>query len=210
VLIILKSYDLEKVRYKIPKIAMMAAVMLITMSVPLGFIPFHMNFAALAGIILGPAISFVSIFVVNFVLALLGHGGITVVGINTVFIGAEAVLGGVLFRLLKSKFGTTISAAISTAAALLLSTILVLLFLNSIGVVDIWSGEGLLHAHDGEGNHHHGHSSFHIGSIVLTGWGAVLTVVLAGIVLETVITILIIRFFQKMQSDLVQPLSGRK
>ena len=118
VLIILKSYDLEKVRYKIPKIAMMAAVMLITMSVPLGFIPFHMNFAALAGIILGPAISFVSIFVVNFVLALLGHGGITVVGINTVFIGAEAVLGGVLFRLLKSKFGTTISAAISTAAAL--------------------------------------------------------------------------------------------
>ena len=116
---------------------------------------------------------------------------------------------GVLFRLLKISLVPPFLPLYLQQRLFYLSTILVLLFLNSIGVVDIWSGEGLLHAHDGEGNHHHGHSSFHIG-IVLTGWGAVLTVVLAGIVLETVITILIIRFFQKMQSDLVQPLSGRK
>ena len=60
---------------------------------------------------LGPALSFVSVFVVNLILALLGHGGITAVGINTLTIGIEAALGEPCLNIL-SKFGGTASAAI--------------------------------------------------------------------------------------------------
>jgi cobalt/nickel transport system permease protein len=208
VFLIIKKADLEKIRPKVPAIAMMAAVMLVTMSVPLGFLPFHLNFAALAGMILGPGLGFVSVFVVNLILALLGHGGITVVGINTLVIGIESILGGILFKYLKRRFGGTVSAAISAATALLLSTVLIILFLSSIGVVDIWSGEGLLHLHEEDGDHHSGDSVFRIGHVILTGWGAVLAVMLTGILLETVISALIVRFFMKVRSDLVQGVSG--
>jgi cobalt/nickel transport system permease protein len=204
---ILRKTDLERIRQRVPTVAMMAAVMLVTMSVPLGFLPFHMNFAALAGMMLGPALSFVSVFVVNLILALLGHGGITAVGINTLTIGIEAALGGALFKYLKSKFGGTASAAISTLSALLLSTVLIILFLSSIGVVDIWSGEGLLHTHEEHEDHGSGDVVYRLGFVILTGWGAVLAVILAGILLETVISVLIIRFFMKVRSDIVQPVS---
>ena len=62
-----------------------------------------MNFAALAGMMLGPALSFVSVFVVNLILALLGHGGITAVGINTLTIGIEAALGEPCLNILKAN-----------------------------------------------------------------------------------------------------------
>ena len=37
---ILRKTDLERIRQRVPTVAMMAAVMLVTMSVPLGFLPF--------------------------------------------------------------------------------------------------------------------------------------------------------------------------
>ncbi|MDN5276832.1 MAG: cobalt/nickel transport system permease protein [Clostridiales bacterium] len=214
---VLKRVDAEKVRGRIPEMAMMAAVMLITMSVPLGFIPFHMNFAALAGMLVGPGLGFVVVFVVNFILALLGHGGITVVGLNTLSIGVEALAGGTAFRLLKGKFGSVPSAIISTAVALLLSTALMILFLSSIGVVNIQSGEGILHgenhAEDGTGGQEEGlhreDTAYRFGGIALAGWAAVLAVLFLGIILESVVTALVIRFFMKVRPDIVNHASDK-
>ncbi len=210
---VLKRVNADKVRGKIPEIAMMAAVMLITMSVPLGFIPFHMNFAALAGMLVGPGLGFVVVFVVNFILALLGHGGITVVGLNTLSIGVEALVGGIGFRLIKVKFGSIPSTIISVTVALLLSTTLMVIFLNFIGVVNMQSGEGILHIEsheeDGAGGHgeglHHGDTVYSFGGIALAGWAAVLVVLFLGIILESAITALVMRFFMKVRPDMVEP-----
>ena len=79
---------------KMALLGVMGAVMLLAMSVPLGFIPFHINLTALSGIILGPNYGFLAAFIVNLILAFLGHGGITVVGLNTLIVGSEAFLDG--------------------------------------------------------------------------------------------------------------------
>lgn len=210
---ILKRVEAEKVRGKIPEMAMMTAVMLITMSVPLGFIPFHMNFAALAGMLVGPGLGFVVVFVVNFILALLGHGGITVVGLNTLSVGVEALVGGAAFRLLKGKIGSMPSTIISTALAVLLSTTLMALFLNSIGMVDIRSGEGMLHRdnHAGDGASgqdeglRHEDAAYRFGRMALAGWAAVLVVLCLGIISESAVTALVIRFFMKVRPDMINP-----
>lgn len=217
VIILLKRVNAQTVRNRIPEMAMMAAVMLITMSVPLGFIPFHMNFAALAGILLGPGSGFVVVFVVNFILALLGHGGITVVGLNTLIIGLEALVGGTAFNLLKARLGSIPSSVVSTAMALLLSTALMILFLSLIGVVNIQSGEGVLHRehlHEGGadelevGESHQDDTEYVFGKVALAGWSAVLAVLLVGIVLECLVTALIVNFFMKVRPDIINPMSG--
>jgi len=213
VFVTLKRVKAEKVRDRIPRMAMMAAVMLITMSVPLGFVPFHMNFAALAGMLIGPGLGFVVVFVVNFILALLGHGGITVVGLNTLNVGVEALIGGTAFRLLKGKFGSVPSSVISTAIALLLSTALMVLFLSTVGVVDLRSGEGILHAEehvedgaDRQAEGLHGDdTAYRFGGIALAGWVAVLIVLFLGIISESAVTALVVRFFTKVRPDMINP-----
>ncbi len=226
----LRRLNVEAIGRKIPLVGMMAAIMLLTMSVPLGFIPFHMNFTALAGILVGPGLGFAAAFVVNLVLALLGHGGITVAGINALIIGSEAVVSSFIFSTLKSKLGSTVSAAISTVTALVLSTTLMVMFLGAIGVVDIRSGEGLLHdTHEHEkhqtdlhedvhtdseedlapNNHQEGLVSGLVGYMALKGWSAVLVVIILGICLEALVTVLIIRFLLKIRPDLVEPMLNK-
>src|SRR5262245_53304045 len=54
----------------------MSALMLTAMAIPLG--PFgHLNLAGVVGILLGPGLAFVAALLVNGILALLGHGGLT-------------------------------------------------------------------------------------------------------------------------------------
>jgi cobalt/nickel transport system permease protein len=85
----------------------------------------------LGGIILGPAAGFLAAFVVNVILALFGHGGVTVAGLNTLIVGAECVLGYAFFhlftRLLRPRIG--LAAGLATVLTLFLSTTL------SIGIV---------------------------------------------------------------------------
>jgi len=70
-----------------------AAAMLVAMSTEFAPIGYHMNLTVVAGIMVGPALGIVAAFIVVLILALFGHGGITVVGLNTLVIGAECVLG---------------------------------------------------------------------------------------------------------------------
>lgn len=85
-------------RRQVPLLGVMAAVMLIAMSTEVVPIGYHVNLTVIAGIVLGPVLGFVAAFIVNLMLALLGHGGVTVVGLNTLIIGAEVALGYYAFR----------------------------------------------------------------------------------------------------------------
>lgn len=121
---ITKNIDARK---KVPLLGIVAALMLIGMSVPLGFVPYHINFAVLAGILLGPWLGFISAFVVNLFLALIGHGGITVVGLNTLTVGSEAISGFYFFSLLKKLTKSLpVAAFIATVLALSISLSLII------------------------------------------------------------------------------------
>jgi cobalt/nickel transport system permease protein len=125
---------------KTPLIGIFAAVMLLTM----GVFPYHLNLAVLSGIILGPWLGFIAVFIVNLLLSLMGHGGITVVGLNTLILGSEVVLGYILFRLLKGFIKPMAAAGITAIVSLAVS--LVFMF-SVVSLVNIDPVAALSHGH---------------------------------------------------------------
>jgi cobalt/nickel transport system permease protein len=134
---IFKSWNQEEARRLIPLAAMMSALMLITMSVPLFIVPVHLTLAVLAGLMVGPKMAFVSILVVNTMLASLGHGGVTLIGLNTLVIGAEMLVGVYVYRLVSKKLSTLPSAMIATVVGVSLSLFVSLgLMISTVGLVE--------------------------------------------------------------------------
>ena len=121
---------------KIPLLGVMAAVMLVGMSTEFAPIAYHVNLTVLAGIIVGPAMGFLAAFIVDLILALFGHGGITVVGLNTLIIGAECALGYYVFHGLCRMFKTRIKSAAAPAGAATIITLFVSTMML-IGVVTL-------------------------------------------------------------------------
>jgi len=143
-LIIFRGYfQKERFSGKIPLLAMLSAVMIITMSLEIVPILYHINLSVVAGIILGPAWFVLCSFVVNLILALFGHGGITVVGLNSLVITVEGVLGYFLFKSSELVFKRMFWAGFSsTFLALFLSTCLAL-GIVALGTTDISSAFGI-------------------------------------------------------------------
>lgn len=81
----------------IARISIFAAVMILAMSVE-WFGVYHLNLAVLAGILLGPWAGFIAQALANVILALMGHGGITSLGLNIVIVGTEAMVGYLIFK----------------------------------------------------------------------------------------------------------------
>lgn len=173
----------SEARRKVPLVGIVAALMIVSMSSEIVPIAYHVNLSVIGGILLGPALSVVAAFIVGLVLAMFGHGGVTVLGLNTMVIGAEMVVGWALFHailhMLKRR-RAALSAGVATVLTLALTTTLV------VGIVWIGgAGEaaqretgaldpatlrfenpfargvfefGLLHDHDHEHDHEHDHS----------------------------------------------------
>jgi cobalt/nickel transport system permease protein len=120
-------------RRKIPMLGVMAALMLVGMSTEFVPIAYHANLTVLAGIIVGPAMGFLAAFIVDLILALLGHGGITVVGLNTIIIGAECVLGYFIFHGLLRLLGTRPKSVAAPAAA----SVMVTLFITTMMLIGV-------------------------------------------------------------------------
>ncbi len=108
----------------VPRLGVVAALVIAAMSTEIVPIAYHVNLTVLAGILLGPAAGPLLAFVVNVVLALFGHGGVTVIGLNTVIIGTECVLGWALFRLLGRAWPRRVglAAGVATVLTLFVST----------------------------------------------------------------------------------------
>jgi len=86
------------VRRKVPLLAIVSALMLVAMSSEVVPLAYHVNLTVIGGVLLGGPLSVIAAFIVEVVLAMLGHGGITVLGLNTVVIASEMLLGAALFR----------------------------------------------------------------------------------------------------------------
>lgn len=125
------------VRRKVPLLGIVSALMLVAMSSEVIPIAYHINLTVLAGALLGPALSIVAAFIVEVVLAMLGHGGVTVIGLNTVVISTEMVLGWALLHGLVRLVGRTrvrSAAFAATVVALAISTTLMVGIVALAGV----------------------------------------------------------------------------
>ncbi len=101
-----------------------AALMVVAMSFHVAPLGYHLNLAALAGIIVGPPAALLACLFANVILALLGHGGITVIGLNTLTLGAEAVAAFAVFRGAAFIKATWPRAFVATVVALAAGTAL--------------------------------------------------------------------------------------
>lgn len=201
---------------KLPLLGVVSALMILGMTLEIVPIGYHINMTVIAGIILGPALGFVAVFIVDLILAMFGHGGITVVGLNTLILGSEAVFGFYLFRVFlsvfsKSSFSTVLAAALGTIFSLIISTSLM------IGVVYISqvNPERALHIEENSAGKilvfelHGEHEEQGIPTdkrINITKFARiVLFLGMFGWILEAMISSLVIRYISRVRPNLILP-----
>ncbi|NWG03882.1 MAG: energy-coupling factor ABC transporter permease [Syntrophaceae bacterium] len=199
----------EALSRRFPLLGMMAAAMVLGASVEVVPIAYHVNLTVISGILLGPSLIFLATFVVNVILALFGHGGITVIGLNTLILSIEGVFGYFLFHLFwQVSKRLILTTFIATFLALVFSTFAM------IGVVSLGTShyEELIH-HEGEGifefhllkdkgPHHEEETKkteIHLGRFI----AIVLPLGFIGWILEGVITALITRYIHRLRPDLL-------
>jgi cobalt/nickel transport system permease protein len=221
-----------QVSRRLPLLGMMAAAMVLGAAVEIIPIAYHVNLTVISGILLGPSLIFLATLVVNVILALFGHGGITVIGLNTLILSIEGILGYYFFKLFwrvfkrltrstalsptfegrdgKRRSGLTPAVFPATFLALMVSTF------SMIGVVSLGTAhyEELIH-----GEHQHGIFGFELSGgkadhpekemrteeINLKRFIAiVLPLGFIGWILEGVITTLIARYIYRIRPDLLK------
>lgn len=208
----IRRIDGQQARRQVPFLGAMAALMLVTMSVPLGPIPFHLNLTVLTGIVAGPVLGFITVFLVNLMLSVLGHGGLTTIGLNTLITGVEVTLGWWVFHRLLRRRGLTSRAVMAPLLALLVS---ISLTVTLVGVSSgTWAAAlphdehgyetmvTAVHSEDGQG------ASLlqALGGVEflgLAGIGALAVILVLGLLAETVATLMVLRFFDKVRPDLL-------
>ncbi len=180
-------------KVKIPLLGALSAAMLVAMNLEILPIAYHINLSVVTGILLGPELGFTAAFLANLILALLGHGGITVMGLNTLLLGSEAVLGHTLFYLLPLRIPVFWRAAGTTVITLLLTTVML------IGIVAASHLDITLFSHGAEhGGHPPGEGSVGRFAIMVLLLGSL------GWVLESVITGVVVRFISQIKPELLR------
>lgn len=99
--------------------AALGALMLAVMSIPIPLfaMEYCLTLGGPVGVLLGPAAAFQTVFVVSVILALLGQGGLTVVGLNALVLGAGAAVARPAFLALRSRLSAPAALAGATAFA---------------------------------------------------------------------------------------------
>lgn len=180
----------EEIANRLPLLGVTGALMLIGMTVEVAPIAYHLNMSVVAGILLGPTLGFLAAFVVDLILALFGHGGITVVGLNTLVIGTEVALGSLLFRgwqrlLRGSRPG--LAAALATLLTLFTSTLLMIGIVAASNVDPLWQSP----------NPEAGPTDIRTFAALVLGLGAV------GWTIEALLNALIVGYVARVRPDLL-------
>lgn len=204
---------LRKQVKKVPLVGMMTAIALLVMSIPLG-LPVHINLMILIGILVGGHWSLVVALLVNLILASFGHGGITIVGLNTILLWLQALAGIFLFKLfvkfIKNYF---LSAALAVFLSLALS------FGLQIGIVaasTVDPADILYHKEhvqeetennsEQKGEEASGHEEQEFGHTqvsLLTFTILSLPVAALGILVESIVTGFVVQFIYRVKPELI-------
>jgi cobalt/nickel transport system permease protein len=96
----------------------------------------HVNLTPFMGIIVGPILGTMCVFVINVFSAAVGHGGWGMIGTNTIVNAVEVVIGYYLYRFLRVRLsrGRFSSAFGATSVALAVSAVLVVLIVAVSGI----------------------------------------------------------------------------
>ena len=207
--VLLRLMKREELTKRLPLLGMMAAAMVLGASVEIIPIAYHVNLTVISGILLGPSLIFLATFVVNFVLALFGHGGITVIGLNTLILSIEGILGNFLFRFFY-KVIKKISPAtfLATFIALIFSTVAM------IGVVSLGTshyeelihreGKGIIGFHlPGEKDDYPAGETKEDEVNLKRFIAIVLPLAFIGWIIEGIVTTLICRYLYRLRPDLL-------
>jgi cobalt/nickel transport system permease protein len=97
----------------------LGGLMLAVMSIPIPLfaLEYCLTLAGPVGVLLGPAAGFQVGFVVCVILALLGQGGLTVVGLNALVLGAAIAVARPVYVRLAGARGAPLALAVATGAA---------------------------------------------------------------------------------------------
>jgi len=186
----LRSMDMKK---KIPLLGAVSAVMLVVMNLEIFPIAYHANLSVVAGILLGPALGFQAAFITNLILALMGHGGITVIGLNTLLLGSEAVLGHTFFYLFKNRLPVFWRAAIATLLTLFITS------LALIGIVAVAHIDPELIRHGDEHGRVVAQGQISIATFAIM----VLSLGSLGWIIEAALTGAVVKFLSQVKPDLL-------
>jgi cobalt/nickel transport system permease protein len=205
-------------RPPLPLLGALGACMLLTMSVPLGPLPLHLNLTVLTGILAGPWLGYITVLLVTAMLSLMGHGGLTVFGINSLILGLEVSIGWWLFHRLCSHW--RLDRRVLTASLLAL-TISITVSFSIVGwSTGLWAAGLPGHGHDL--HHHSDHTQVQsvsgvpastcvslkdaviewnfLGQSGLVALGLLFSM---GLLAEGVATLVIARYLQKVRPDLL-------
>lgn len=112
----------------------LGGLMLAAMAIPLGPLDYHLTLAGPVGVLLGAAGAFPVVFIASAILAFLGHGGLTSVGLNTLMLGGAAAMSRGTFVVLTRRLGPAWAMALASVAGQLVTGLL------WIGIVTVTLG----------------------------------------------------------------------
>jgi cobalt/nickel transport system permease protein len=115
--------------------AMITAVSFATFQISLPLLGgVHLNLTPLVGILLGPGLGILSVFIVNVFSSAIGHGGWGLVGANSLINSVEVSLSYLTFRLLNGRFGTFSSGVGAALVGLLAGSIAMIVVIVVSGI----------------------------------------------------------------------------
>jgi cobalt/nickel transport system permease protein len=160
----------------------LGALVLAAMAVeiPLGPVEFHLTLVGPVGVLLGSAGIFQVVFVANAILSLLGHGGLTVVGLNALVLGAGGALAAPTYRLAARRIHPASAMALATAVTQTVS--------GALWLVVVGGGMRLAHVEPAR-----------LGLLA----GVAFPLWIAGVVVESLVALGIGRFLVRVRPDLL-------
>jgi cobalt/nickel transport system permease protein len=152
--------------------------------IPLGPLEYHLTLLGPIGALLGPAAAFQVVFVTSAMLAFVGHGGFTVVGLNALLLGAGAALARPVYRLAARRLSPPLAlGAGALAAQLAAGAAWLVVMASALGARMPEAGAGM----------------GRLGWVLAIG----LPVWAAGVVIEVLIAIAMGRFVERVRPDLL-------
>jgi cobalt/nickel transport system permease protein len=115
----LRGASPQRLAYQSALGALVLAAMVVEL--PLGPLDYHLTLVGPVGVLLGPAAIFQVVFVASAILALVGHGGLTVVGLNALVLGAGGALARPVYVACARRWAPPVALTAATAVTQIVS-----------------------------------------------------------------------------------------
>jgi len=184
----------------------LGGLLLAAMAIPLGPLDLHVTAIGPVGVLLGAAGAFQVVFVVSVILALMGHGGLTVIGLNALILGAGAAVAALAYRPLARRFSPPWSLATGAALGQVVTGAMWLLVVGlgmRLGASSASDATHAVHTATHAGAHAGAHAGlggaprFELFALFSLPWW------IAGLVLESTIAFGLGRFLARVQPGLL-------